>query len=107
MRADAIKKIDDAIQALQELRELTPEILSSPEREELLWIADRLDDHIDRGVPYSLTFFYSSEVPLTGAQKKILEGYLAYRFRDIWGKSWIKGDAQKIRDIAQGEGGEG
>lgn len=102
MRADVVQKIDRAIQAMQEVRELAPEVLSSPERHELFKVARSLDEHIDNGVPYDLTFFYDKQVPLTPEQKKIITAYLAHAFHDIWGKTWIKGDAQRIRDIVNG-----
>lgn len=66
----------------------------------LLKIARNLDDHIKDGQPYDLTFFYDKRVPLTSEQKQILVEWLAYHFRDIWGNTWIKMEADALRVIA-------
>lgn len=70
-------------------------------KEKILSIAQDLEDHIDCGEPYGLTFFYDKRVPLTTSQKKILEEYLAYHFHSIWGYTWIKGEASRLRQIAE------
>jgi hypothetical protein len=70
-------------------------------KEALIRVADSLDNHVDKGEPYNLTFFYDKRVPLTDEQKRIMEEWLAHNFRDIWGNIWIKGDANKLRLIAK------
>jgi len=70
-------------------------------------IADALDEHIDLGQPWSLTFYSNSSLfrdiagqdYLTPEQKEGLEAYLEYNFK-IWGDTWIKGEAQKLRAYA-------
>jgi len=79
-------------------------------KEVLLQIADDLDEHIDRGQPYGLTFFgcrgsghkfKDNDTMITSEQKEALEEYLAYEFHDIWGRTWIKGEAEKLRTLAE------
>lgn len=76
-------------------------------------IASELDQHIDNGRPYDLTFYSSSQivspsiykdtpyVSISDEQEKSLQAYLKYNFHEIWGKTWIKGEAERLRLIAK------
>lgn len=82
--------------------------LSGDQKRELRKIACGLKEHIVRGCPFDLTFFYphsSSSTPgendpnapkLTKLEKEALEKYLEYHFRNIWGRTWIYMEANNI-----------
>ena len=72
---------------------------SKTARNELKVIADSIDEHARLGYPFLLTFFYDEKVPLTNEQKKILEQYLEYHFRNIWANTWLHIESDKIRKV--------
>ncbi len=101
----AQRALELSIAFLKRLQDLNPSEFTSPMRKTVEGIADGLDEHIARGLPYNLTFFHTGfgdwrpTQRLSPELKEELEKYLAYHFREIWGKTWICGEATRLREL--------
>ena len=66
---------------------------------ELRYVAQEIDNHARNGCPYSLTFYFDNDEPLTKSQREKLEKHLAYRFHEIWANTWLHLESDRIRKL--------